>query len=99
MKNLEKTFEKIRYVGWETSMSPTVKREKKTMHYFVNWNQEKNRGWFEMYDKESGGEDYYASGSLSFTGKELDDYDGVFSLDEEIISCLKNWGADTSYVE
>tara|TARA_X000001382_G_scaffold128442_1_gene118147 strand:+ start:89 stop:388 length:300 start_codon:yes stop_codon:yes gene_type:complete len=99
MKELEKTFEKVRYVGWETSMSPIIEREKKVMHYSVGWNQETNHGWFEMYDKESGGEDYHAEGSLSFTGKVLNDYDGVFELDEEIISCLKGWGADTSYVE
>ena len=52
-----------------------------------------------MYDEESGGEDYYAEGSLSFNGKELDDYDGVFELDENVVKCLKDWGADTSYVD
>ena len=94
MNNSEKSFKKVRYIGWETSMSPVVEREKKTMKYQVGWNEEEERGWFEMYDEESGGEDYYAEGCLEFTGKVLDGYDGVFSLDEEVIKCLEKMGAD-----
>jgi len=94
MKELEKSFKKVRYIGWETSMSPTVEREKKTMKYQVGWNEEEERGWFEMYDEESGGEDYYAEGCLEFTGKVLDGYDGVFSLDEEVVNRLEKMGAD-----
>jgi hypothetical protein len=48
---------------------------------------------------ESGGEDYYGEGSLSFDGNKLYDYDGVFDLDSEVIKCLKEWGADTSEIE
>ena len=33
METLEKKFKKVRYIGWETSMSPIVEREKKTMEY------------------------------------------------------------------
>jgi len=94
MKELEKSFKKVRYIGWETSMSPIVEREKKTMKYQVGWNEEEERGWFEMYDEESGGEDYYAEGCLEFTGKVLDGYDGVFSLDEEVVNRLEKMGAD-----
>ena len=99
METLEKEFKKVMHVGYETSMSPIVEREKKTMQYSVGWDKEEGTGWFEMYDEESGGEDYYAEGSLSFNGKELDDYDGVFELDENVVKCLKDWGADTSYVD
>tara|TARA_R100001377_G_scaffold82537_1_gene63020 strand:- start:142 stop:456 length:315 start_codon:yes stop_codon:yes gene_type:complete len=94
MKKLEESFKKVRYIGWETSMSPIVEREKKTMKYQVGWNEEEERGWFEMYDEESGGEDYYAEGCLEFTGKVLDGYDGVFSLDEEVVNRLEKMGAD-----
>ena len=94
-----KTFSKVRYVGWETSLSPIVEREKRTMEYTVEWYKDEERGWFEIYDEESGGEDYYAEGGLGFTGNVLDDYDGVFSLDDEVIKCLKDWGADVSEME
>ena len=96
---LKKTWKEVRYVGWERSMSPTIEREKRTMEYHVAWNKKTNHGWFEIYDLESGGEDYYGEGSLSFSGNVLYDYDGVFSLDSEVIKCLKEWGADTSEIE
>jgi len=94
METLKKKFSKVRYVGWATSMSPIVEREKKTMQYSVEWDKDGEFGSFEMYDKESGGEDYYASGCLDFTDTTLDGYDGVFSLDEEVVNCLEEWGAD-----
>ena len=99
MGNLEKSFKKVRYVGWETSMSPIVEREKKTMQYSVGWDKDNENGWYEMYDEDSGGEDYYAEGVLEFTGITLDGYDGVFSLDEEVINCLENWGADVKQMK
>ena len=99
METLKKTWKEVRYVGWERSMSPTIEREKRTMEYHVEWNKKTNYGWFEIYDSESGGEDYYGSGGLSFSGNVLYDYDGVFSLDSEVIKCLKEWGADTSEIE
>lgn len=94
MSTQEKSFKKVRYVGWESSMSPIVEREKKTMQYHVGWIKDEERGWWELYDEESGGEDYYAEGTLGFDGNELNDYDGVFSLDEEIVNCLEEMGAD-----
>lgn len=56
-------------------------------------------GWFEFYDIESGGEEWYAEGGLSFNNKELIDYDGVFSLPSFVSDKLKEWGFDVSYVE
>lgn len=99
MSELKKSFQKVRYVGWERSMSPTIEREKKTMQYHVTWNKEFNCGSFEIYDVDSGGNDYYGEGGLEFTGNVLDGYDGVFSLDDEVIKCVKEWGADTKEME
>lgn len=96
---IEKQFKKVRYVGWERSMTPHIEREKKTMLYNVGWDKENQRGWFELYDQESGGEDYYAEGSLGFDGNELTDYDGVFSLDDEIVKCLEKMGADVEQMK
>lgn len=49
-------------------------------------------GWFEFYDVESSGEDWYAEGGLWFTNKELTDYDGVFSLPNFILDKLEEMG-------
>ena len=94
METLEKQFRKLMYVGYETSMSPHINREKKVMEYNVGWNKDEERGWFEMYDEESGGEDYYAEGMLEFDENKLVGYDGVFDLDENIIDCVKEMGAN-----
>ena len=94
METLEKQFKKTMYVGYETSMSPHINREKKVMEYNVGLIKEEERGWFEMYDEESGGEDYYAEGGLEFYKNELVGYDGVFDLDENIINCVKEMGAN-----
>jgi hypothetical protein len=37
-------------------------------------------GWFELYDIETGGEAWYAEGSIQFHGKYVVGYDGCFSL-------------------
>ena len=96
METLEKQFKKSMYVGYETSMSPHINREQKVMEYNVGWNKDEERGWFEMYDEESGGEDYYAEGVLEFDENKLVGYDGVFDLDENIIDCVKEMGANIS---
>lgn len=49
-------------------------------------------GWFELYDIESGGDDWYASGGLWFNGNKLVEYDGVFSLPHVVEEKLKEWG-------
>lgn len=56
-------------------------------------------GWFELYDIESGGEDWYAEGSLTFKDKCVIDYDGVFCLSQYIVEKLKELGYDTSEIE
>jgi hypothetical protein len=56
-------------------------------------------GWFEFYDTETGGDDWYAEGGLWFEGKELTDYDGVFALPVCIIEKLKELGYDPLYAE
>ena len=56
-------------------------------------------GWFEMYDVESGGDDWYAEGGLWIEDKKITGYDGVFSLSEPVINKLKEWGYDVSEVE
>ena len=50
------------------------------------------RGWFESYDLESGGVDYYVEGGLWFDGMELTDYDGVYDLPTAVKDRLIEWG-------
>ena len=49
-------------------------------------------GWFEIYDIESGGEEWYSEGGIWFRGKDVVDYDGVYSLPTSVISKLKELG-------
>ncbi len=57
------------------------------------------RGWFEVSDIETGGNEWYAEGGLWFTGNQVTDYDGVFSLPSVVTDKLREWGYDVSEVE
>ena len=58
-------------------------------------------GWFELYDVESGAEEYYAEGGLWFEedGITLCDYDGVYALPQPVCDLLRELGFDPSYAE
>jgi len=56
-------------------------------------------GWFELYDEESGGEDWYAEGGLELDGLSVTGYDGVFALPVCIIKKLQEMGFDTTEIE
>lgn len=49
-------------------------------------------GWFEIYDLKTGGNDWYAEGSLRIDDNELIDYDGVFDLPFFVKTQLREWG-------
>ena len=92
MKNFRDDWEVVQYVAMETSAGLVEPRVKRIMSFSVGIDGHK--GWFEMYDEESGGEDFYASGGLWFTNNRLVDYDGVFSLPDEILDKLDEAGYD-----
>jgi hypothetical protein len=50
-------------------------------------------GYFEWYDIESGGIDFYCEGGLWFDGKTLTGYDGVFDLSD----CIKQKLVELGY--
>ena len=56
-------------------------------------------GWFELYDEESGGEEWYAEGGLELDGLSVTGYDGVFALPMCIIEKLQEMGFDTTEIE
>ena len=49
-------------------------------------------GWFEFYDIATGGNEWYAEGSLNFDNGELIGYDGVFCLSDFIVDKLEELG-------
>lgn len=55
-------------------------------------------GWFEFYDTDTGGERWYAEGGLWFDGLVLMDYDGVYSLPQEILDKLNELGYNTEEI-
>jgi len=60
---------------------------------------EGDRGWFEVSDVKTGGNDWYAEGSLDIEGMSVTGYDGVFELIEPIIDKLKEWGYNVDEIE
>ena len=91
MTILKKDFKVKEYVCTEGSWGNTPS-ESRTMEYHVEWNKEDESGWYEIYDEESGGEDYHGEGCLEFDGNELCGYDGPMSLSDEVIKCIVEWG-------
>jgi hypothetical protein len=65
----------------------------------INESEDRSEGFFEIYDIETGGDDWYGEGGLWFIGKELTDYDGVFALPRCVIDKLTELGYDASYAE
>ena len=58
----------------------------------IGYRAEDDYGYFEFYDTESGGDEWYAEGGLWFQDDTLTDYDGVFSLPPFIFKYLKSKG-------
>lgn len=55
-------------------------------------------GWFEFYDEKTGGEDWYAEGSLTIEGNSITGYDGVFYLPSCVTDKLEELGFDISEI-
>ena len=81
--------QRVNYTGSWGETKPKTR----TMKYIVRLPEGENTyGSFELYDVESGGEEFYGEGGLWFSEKgELQDYDGVFSLSDTILDmCEEN---------
>ena len=53
---------------------------------------DEDSGWFELYDIETGGEEWYAEGGIEFDGMDIVGYDGVFELPDFIVNKLVELG-------
>ena len=91
-------FEAIEHLSLENSFS-VIKDAEVTLNVKVGISDNDETGWFELYDEETGGEEWYAEGCLWFDGKQLVDYDGVFALPQCVCDCLRTHGFDPSYAE
>tara|TARA_R100000329_G_C7564457_1_gene199669 strand:- start:80 stop:469 length:390 start_codon:yes stop_codon:yes gene_type:complete len=86
------SMERESWVCMEGSWGATP-RVKRTMKISAWVNTEKGRGGFEVYDVESGGEEYYGSGGIWLDNNNyICDYDGTGSLDLDIIEWLDELG-------
>jgi hypothetical protein len=93
------TFYTKENLSLENSFGTIKKQMGIELYVTIGIREDEGTGYFELYDTETGGEDWYAEGGLWFDGKELTDYDGVFALPECIIEKLKELGFDSSYAE
>lgn len=96
---MEYTFEAVQTLSLQNSFGTLREAEDVTLCVSVGVKKDGSSGWFEMYDKATGGADWYAEGGLWFDDKQLVDYDGVFSLPPCVCECLRNNGYDTSYID
>ena len=95
----QETFQATQCLQLETSYGVLRKQNDVELDVSVRVNDSDQYGSFEIYDIETGGEDWYAEGGLWFEGNKVVDYDGVFSLPIPVINKLKEWGYDVSEVE
>ncbi len=94
----KETFQTTQALTLENSFSVIKAEDNILLEVTVGINSD-DYGWFEIYDIESGGEEWYAEGGLEIEGNMITGYDGVFSLPTPIIDKLLEWGYDVSEVE
>jgi len=92
-------FKAIESLSLENSFGTIKAEENIELNVTIGINDADGTGWFELYDTETGGDEWYGEGGLWFDGKELTDYDGVFALPVCVINKLKELGYDTTYAE
>tara|TARA_E500000318_G_C3546920_1_gene207129 strand:- start:1097 stop:1390 length:294 start_codon:yes stop_codon:yes gene_type:complete len=78
----------------------TIREEKGVeLHCELGIHENAETGWFEIYDFKTGGNEWHAEGGLWFEGKDVVDYDGVFSLPQGVTDLLKEHGYKTEEIE
>lgn len=96
MKTYE--FESVESLQLENSFTVIKSQENIKLQCIVGINDD-NYGWFEVYDKESYGEDWHAEGGIWFENKKVIEYDGVFALPNCIINKLEQLGFDCEEIK
>ena len=84
--------EVVCFVCYEGSWGATPRVET-TMKITAWVDEERSRGGFEIYDTETGGDEFYGGGGLWLNDNGLlYDYDGTSNLDVEIVRWLDSLG-------
>jgi hypothetical protein len=91
MKEQEHNFQATQSLSLENSFG-TLRQQKDVILDITVGIHSEDSGWFELYDEETGGEDWYAEGSIEFDGKNVVGYDGVFDLPKVICDKLEELG-------
>lgn len=94
----EHTFTATESLSMENSFTVLKAQEDIKLNVTVGIN-DSDYGWFELYDEETGGEEWYAEGGIWFDGNKVEGYDGVFALPLCVVDKLKELGFDTKEVE
>jgi hypothetical protein len=88
----EETFESTQTLSMSNSFGIVRAPEQVKIEVNIGIHESGDTGWFELYDLETGGDDWYAGGGLWFRGNTLVEYDGVFSLPKVVADKLEDWG-------
>lgn len=95
----EETFQATENLQLENSFGVLAAEDNVLLEVTVGIHEGGETGWFEVYDINSQGNEWYAEGGLWIEGNNITGYDGVFSLLPPIINKLKEWGYNTEEVE
>lgn len=94
----QETFTTQESLSLENSFGTLKQEDNIELQVTVGINDD-SYGWFEIYDVETGGEEWYAEGGLWIDeNKMITDYDGVFSLPRSVIQKLQEWNYNVSEV-
>lgn len=91
-------FEGTASLSLENSFVVLRSEDNVKLHCTIGIN-EPTYGWFEFYDSETEGEEWYAEGGLWIDGKKITGYDGVYAIPLCITDKLKELGYDVSEIE
>lgn len=84
-------FRVTNYVSYENSFGIIREEENALLNVTIGINSE-TYGWFEIYDVETDGSNWYAEGGLWIDNKTITDYDGIFALPVFITDKLTELG-------
>lgn len=84
-------FTAVESLQMENSFTVTRKQDGVELEVSINIFDAES-GSFELYDIETGGEEWYAEGCLDIDGKNIVGYDGVFDLPRVIKTKLVEMG-------
>ena len=71
MKDFEEQFKVVEGLILENSFGVVKSEDDVVINVTIGYTSKDNYGWFEIYDENTGGDDWYAEGGLWFGGLEL----------------------------